>query len=100
MMHATVCRLQAKLVSMEFVFDGCSLEAGDAVKISVSREGGGGVGGSVDVWWWGLRDRTREGLSETAELIDAASEVELGKARPKLHSQPKQVEALATCKAA
>jgi hypothetical protein len=73
MMHATVCRLQARLVWVKLVFGGCSLVSGDAVKIIVSREGGGGgVGGRVDVWWWGLRDGSweREGLSETAELID------------------------------
>jgi hypothetical protein len=78
MMHATVCRLQAKLVSMEFVFGGCSLEAGDAVKISVSREGGGGVArsnkgralGNGGVDRRGQRGRTWQGKAKASQSTE------------------------------
>jgi hypothetical protein len=100
---------------MESVFGGCPLVVGSVVKIGGSAERGGGVGGGVDVGGGVARLKG----SETAEeLIDAAclpaclpapAQIDLAgrrlHERPKLPKSqsnpppPKQVEALATCKA-
>jgi hypothetical protein len=90
-----LCRLQAKLVWMGLVFGGRSPVAGDVVKMNVSPFErwvclvfGGGVARLE------LGRALGNGGVDTA--VDAASESNL--ARPKLHNQPKQVEALATCR--